>query len=131
MKAYPDFTEEEQADLVHGMALAHPEFSGIYCYETSVSLEGWKRAELELQEVYDSAEVFVNGVSAGILVAKPYRFEIDDMLKDGENLIQIEVATTLERKAAAMGIGDGGMGALTPLAPTGIIGDVMLKRYDG
>ncbi|MCM1175948.1 MAG: hypothetical protein NC341_12980 [Blautia sp.] len=130
-KAYPDFTGEEQADLIHGMALAHPEFSGIYRYETTVSLEGWKRAELELQEVYDSAEVFVNGVSAGILAAKPYRFPIDDMVKDGENHIRIEAATTLERKAAAMGIGDGGMGTPTPLAPSGIIGDIILKRYDG
>lgn len=130
-KAYPDFQGEEQADLNHGMALVHPEFSGIYRYETTIRLDGWKQAELELQEVYDSAEVFVNGISAGILAAKPYRFEINDMLKDGENHIRIEAATTLERKAAAMGIGDGGMGALTPLAPTGIIGDVVLKRYNG
>ena len=130
-KAYPDFQGEEQADLNHGMALAHPEFSGIYRYETTIHLKGWKQAELELQEVYDSAEVFVNDISAGILVAKPYRFEINDMLKDGENHIRIEAATTLERKAAAMGIGDGGMGALTPLAPAGIIGNVVLKRYNG
>ncbi len=128
-KEYPDFQGEEEADLMYGMAGRHPDFSGFYRYKTVVSLEGYRQAELELQEVFDSAEVIVNGQSAGIRVAKPYRFEITELLRDGKNDIWIEVATTLERKAAAMGIGDGGMGKLTPLSPTGIVGDVILKRF--
>ena len=137
-KDYPNFADVEEADLENGMALRHPEFSGIYRYETTVSLENAKaneeaahkekahmaecKAWLCLTEVYDSAEVFVNGQSAGIRVARPYRFDITEALEDGENRIAIEVATTLERKA-----GDRGMGALTPLSPTGLIGDVTLK----
>lgn len=140
---YPNFASAEEADLENGMALRHPEFSGIYRYETTVSLENAKaneeaahkekahmaeyKAWLCLTEVYDSAEVFVNGQSAGIRVARPYRFDITEALGDGENRIAIEVATTLERKAATIGAGDRGMGALTPLSPTGLIGDVTLK----
>ena len=129
-KDYPDFQGEEEADLAHGMARMHPQFSGFYRYQTVVSLEGRKTAELELEEVFDSAEVIVNGRSAGIRVAKPYRFDITEFLQDGKNDICIEVATTLERKAAAMGITDGGMGKPTPLSPTGIVGNVVLKRFD-
>lgn len=130
-KNYPDFRDAGKADLENGMALQHPEFSGIYRYETTVFMdnatENGAKAQLCLTEVYDSAEVFVNGQSAGIRVARPYRYDITEALKNGENHIAIEVATTLERKAAAIGAGDGGMGAATPLSPTGLIGDVTLK----
>ncbi len=130
-KDYPDFRDAGKADLENGMALQHPDFSGIYRYETTVFMdnatENGAKAQLCLTEVYDSAEVFVNGQSAGIRVARPYRYDITEALKNGENHIAIEVATTLERKAAAIGAGDGGMGAATPLSPTGLIGDVTLK----
>lgn len=125
-KEYPRFTQPEEADLCCGMAVKHPEFSGFYRYETKAFGNGFEEAELVLEDVYEAAEVFVNGVSAGIRIAKPYRFDLTGLLKNGENEIVIEVATTLERKAISMGIGDGGMGAVCPLAPTGIVGDVSL-----
>ena len=128
-KDYPNFTDAGEADLVNGMARQYPEFSGIYRYETTVRGENAKKAEICLTEVYDSAEVFVNGQSAGIRVARPYRYDITKVLKEGENQIVIEVATTLERKAAAIGAGDGGMGTPAPLSPTGLIGDVILKTW--
>lgn len=123
---YPQFAEKEEADLCHGMAVKHQDFSGFYRYETKVEGYDWKQAQLVIEDVYEAAEVFVNGVSAGMRIAQPYQFVLTDLLKDGENEIVIEVATTLERKARAMGIGDGGMGALCPLAPTGIIGKVSI-----
>lgn len=126
-KAYPQFAFPEEADLVHGMALRHPEFSGYYRYETKLAVDGDKPAVLTIDDAYEAAEVFVNGVSAGLRIAQPYRYEIGSLLHDGENEIAIEVATTLERKAAAMGIRDGGMGATAPLSPTGIVGNVSVK----
>ncbi len=126
-----EFAGSEEADLEHGMARIHPEFSGVYRYETTVCMEQVKAAQLRLAEVYDSAEVFVNGRSKGIRVARPYCYDITDVLKAGENQIAIEVSTTLERKAAAIGAGDRGMGALTPLSPTGLIGDVLIRTIEG
>ena len=125
-KDYPDFKEAEEADLARGMGVKHPEFSGFYRYETRMQGGSDVHTELVLEDVYEAAEVFVNGISAGTRIARPYRFDLTGLLKDGENEIAIEVATTLERKAAAMGIRDGGMGANSPLAPSGIIGEVLV-----
>lgn len=50
---------------------------------------------LDLGAVRSSAEVFVNGKSAGVRIAPPYRFELTDLLEDGENELRIEVYNTL------------------------------------
>ncbi|MDY3920135.1 MAG: hypothetical protein SOZ59_14280 [Candidatus Limivivens sp.] len=129
-KAYPHFSDAEPADLEAGMAGLHPEFSGYYRYETGIVLQDWRSAWLEIADAYEAAEVFINGISAGLRIAPPYRYEINGLLQNGENHIAIEVATTLERKAAAIGAGDGGMGTPAPMAPTGIVGRITLKRKE-
>jgi hypothetical protein len=40
---------------------------------------------IDLGEVRDVAEVFINGQSAGILWKKPYRADISQLVKAGEN----------------------------------------------
>lgn len=42
--------------------------------------------------------MFVNGVSAGVQVVPVYRFDISELVKEGENEIAIELSTTLERE---------------------------------
>ena len=121
-EAYPAFEGKERADLLHGMAELHPEFSGFYRYETKVQAENWKEAVLTIEDVYESAEVFVNGISAGMKTARPYRYELGNL--SGEISIVIEVATTVERKARAIGADVNGMGLPGPLSPTGIVGTV-------
>ena len=124
-REYPDFGGREEADLKHGMGYIHPEFSGFYRYETTVEIKTpFSGAELLIQDAYEAAEVFVNEKSAGLRIAPPYRYDISGLLKEGSNEIAIEVATTLERKAASMGIRDGGMGPKAPLSPAGILGTV-------
>ena len=46
---------------------------------------------LDLGEVRDLAEVFVNGKSAGILWKKPYQADITHLVKTGENDLKIEI----------------------------------------
>ena len=46
-------------------------------------------------EVYVAAEVFVNGKSAGVSVASPYKFDLSGLVLSGENEIEIRVANTL------------------------------------
>ena len=72
-----------------------------------------------------SAEVFVNGISVGMRTARPYCYELGEL--DGEVSIVIEVATTMERKARAIGADVNGMGLPGPLSPTGILGRVELS----
>jgi hypothetical protein len=54
-----------------------------------------KSAVLDLGRVVASAEVFVNGKTAGVRVAAPWKFDITPFLKTGENKIEIEVYNTL------------------------------------
>ena len=49
------------------------------------------RIELDLGEIADVAEVFLNGKSAGILWKKPYKLNITELVKSGENDLKIEV----------------------------------------
>lgn len=70
--------------------------SGTVRYGAEINIEKLpERAVLNLGEVYETAEVFVNGQSAGVRLCGPYRFEIADLLKKGENTIAIEVTNTL------------------------------------
>ena len=124
-KEYPAFYGEEDADLINGMEGLHPEFSGYYRYETTVRAENWQAACLTIGDAYESAEVFVNGASVGMVTAQPYFFELGDL--DGDVSLAIEVATTLERKGASIGADVQGMGTGAPLSPTGIVGEVILS----
>ena len=123
-KSYPEFFGEEKAELTEGMARLHPEFSGFYRYETKIHTDNLKSAVLRIEDAYESAEVFVNGKAVGMRTAQPYYYELGNL--DGEVTLAIEVATTLERKAAAMGADVAGMGVPAPLSPAGIVGKVLL-----
>ena len=75
-------------------------------------------------------EVFVNGVSAGIQIAAPYRYDLSSLVKEGENELRIEVATTLEREMsqhpdpmmAMMGVKS------VPTSESGITGMVCIEK---
>ncbi|AEV33004.1 glycosyl hydrolases family 2,F5/8 type C domain-containing protein [Owenweeksia hongkongensis DSM 17368] len=70
-------------------------FSGTAAYINTVNVtEGdLKKGEIELDlgEVKNIAEVFVNGKSQGIVWKKPFKVNITEGLKAGENEIKIEV----------------------------------------
>ena len=50
---------------------------------------------LDLGNVYETAEVFINNISAGVKICKPYRFDLAPLLKEGANQIVVEVTNTL------------------------------------
>jgi hypothetical protein len=53
------------------------------------------RALLDLGEVVSSAEVLVNGMSAGIRVAPPWRWDITGRIRSGTNSVEVLVYNTL------------------------------------
>jgi hypothetical protein len=55
------------------------------------ALENDKFIYLNLGEVLDVAEVFVNNKSAGVLWTKPFRLNIKDYVREGENKIEIKI----------------------------------------
>lgn len=87
-----------------------PEFAGVLRYETSVTIEEnetslKKKSEekdseiiLEITDAGEAVQVFVNERDCGIQIMPPYRYEIGEWLRPGENQITVEVATTLERR---------------------------------
>jgi hypothetical protein len=77
---------------------ALPSYSGIGIYKQSISLsagQAQQEIELDLGEVYVAAEVKVNGKSAGVKVAKPFKFNLTGLFEPGENELEIRVANTL------------------------------------
>jgi len=102
-----------------------PTYSGIGVYKQQIQLneaETQKEILLDLGEVLVASEVFVNGKSAGIKVAKPFKFDISNLVKQGENEIEVRVANTLAPHYSlprrAMNLGP---------VESGLIGPVHLK----
>lgn len=89
---YPAFTPAGKVkELVNmGAPGKYQEFYGTLRYEADITLPVGTRV-IDLGKAYDTAEVFVNGVSAGGRICPPYRFEIGDLLKDGVNHLAIDI----------------------------------------
>ena len=69
-------------------------FSGTATYQNSFNLAEWagtKAIILDLGELRDVAEVFINEKSAGILWKKPYQVDISQLVKTGTNDLKIEI----------------------------------------
>lgn len=86
-----DFSKQEDGDVKY--------FSGTAVYEKWVDVPraGLKpgcRVEIDLGEVYDLAELEINGAEAGVLWMLPFRKDITRFLKPGRNVIKIHVTNT-------------------------------------
>jgi hypothetical protein len=69
-------------------------FSGTAVYHNAFKLgdgAGKKTILLNLGDLRDVAEVFVNGKSAGILWKKPYQLDISQLVQPGTNDLKIEI----------------------------------------
>jgi hypothetical protein len=71
-------------------------YSGSGFYSKTLNVPGdWlahgRRVHLDLGDVRDVAEVFINGESAGVLWKYPYRADISTLVKPGSNQLKIEV----------------------------------------
>jgi hypothetical protein len=116
-------------------------FSGTGSYSKTVDApESWfKSGEelwLDLGEVKNLAEVFVNGKSLGILWKKPFRIDISGAMKTGQNTLEVKVTNLWVNRL----IGDQQPDVKTkisyttmpfyqansPLLPSGLMGPVQL-----
>ena len=127
---YPSFGEKTQAVVPDDYSKKDKYFSGIIRYEKEIELGTVKKAVLEITDAYEGVEIFVNGESLGIQVVPAFVYDLTDHLKEGKNLLAIEVATTLERemsrnKSAMFRNLVQGM-RIRPVDPAGINGEVRL-----
>ncbi len=71
-------------------------FSGTASYTNSFtipkeSIQAHRNIALDLGQVLDVAEVFVNGKSAGILWTSPFKLNIEDYVIAGENQLEVKI----------------------------------------
>ena len=71
-----------------------PGFTGNMRYTAKVQLDPEKHKMLDLGAVGQTAEVRLNGKYVGTRLFAPYRFDISEYVKAGENLLEITVANT-------------------------------------
>lgn len=124
--------DEEKTETVNapysGMQKLHPQFSGYYIYETDLTLKKEHAYKLELEEVNESAEVFLNGKSLGMRLQKPFTFIFPAELVKEENRLRIEAATLNERKVKSLGADISCMSVDRPLSATGLVGNVTVYQ---
>ncbi|MDR0730265.1 MAG: hypothetical protein LBF63_01255 [Treponema sp.] len=126
LKAYNEETfspPEAKIALVNIAAFDNkPDFSGTMRYSFSVDPgEPVNAFMLDLGRVYETAEVFINGVSAGVRISPPYRFAGSGLFHRGINTITIEVVNTLVKA-----LGDNVFDRGTAQEPSGLLGPVSL-----
>ncbi len=122
---YPDFTYK--MELINLRDISSPEyfpdFSGTMRYETVFNLEVVKgNVLLDLGKVYETAEVWVNGLSVGVRICPPYYFDITGTLIQGLNTLRIDVTNTLVRERRDI------ISTCAVLEPSGLLGPVILRR---
>jgi len=114
-------------------------YSGTATYRTTLAVPGTldgRHLALDLGEVRELAEVRVNGRSLGIVWSPPFRVDVGDTLRPGQNTIEIDVVNFWPNRI----IGDAslaesrrltrtnvrGLSRDTPLVRSGLMGPVQL-----
>ena len=125
--AYPAFPETVQTKELGCIQTLEgwENKAGTVAYEAVLELEKTAAtARIDLGTVYETAEVFVNGVSAGVRICAPYLFELSGRLKQGINVLRIEVTNTLGTQIR------GGLDHYLPIEPFGVEGPVVLETAE-
>lgn len=99
-----------------------PEFSGTLRYETEFEWDGSSNEVLlELGEVYETAEVWMNGEHAGLNLCPPYHMEIVGLIRKGTNKLVIEVTNTLAKDQRDF------LSSFSQQDPSGLLGPVKIR----
>ena len=111
-------------------------FSGVATYTKTLQVDALEgKVSVDLGEVANLAEVYVNGQFCGTAWKQPYRVDVTEALKAGENTLEVRVANVWCNRL----IGDEQPGAVRvawtdsrsyraedPLRPAGLLGPVHL-----
>ena len=72
--------------------------TAVYKNEFKQKVKKGERYYIQLDDVYNMAEVKVNGKPCGIIWTHPYQLEITDAIKNGKNELEISVVNTWENR---------------------------------
>jgi hypothetical protein len=73
-------------------------YSGGARYSKTISIDEKRlsgKIEIDLGELVSSAELFINGKNAGIRVSPPWKYDITEYAKAGDNRIEVLIYNTL------------------------------------
>ena len=120
--AYPAFGDEVALDELEDLSLsAFPGTAGTYRYRLSFALdEALDGATLDLGEVNETAEAWLDGRPLGVRLVPPYRFCTGD-LAAGTHELTVEVINTVDHKMCDY------FSMSEPTEPSGLIGPVTLQ----
>ncbi len=96
-------SETEGIKYYSGKAMYRKTFQ----YEINASAMKGQRLLLDLGDLSKVAEVWLNGKSLGITWAKPFQFDVTDIMKPGDNLLEIEVANVWSNRITGDHLTDG------------------------
>jgi len=96
---YPAFPEAQKMETLVPVSRIAPDFSGVMRYEKQVELKAADKLFFAAEHIYENAELFVNGVSAGKKITPDYIWDITGLVKEGANEFTVEVVNTPARDA--------------------------------
>ena len=101
----------------------YPEFSGKIIYEgVFTAQQGFDI--IDLGQVGEASEVYLNGKYLGARINAPYKFSMQEALTEGENKIRIEVTSGLGHRRRDW------LSSYMQISPSGLLGDVYLCKYN-
>ena len=123
--AEDSFHGQQELSALVNIKKNHPDFSGTIRYESSFKIENlYESAMLSLGEIYETAELWINGKNAGVRICPPYKFDISEFLQIGENSLRIDVTNTLVHERPDMS------SAFGSIEPSGLLGPVEIQLFE-
>lgn len=121
---YPVFTPWGIQDSLCSLAAPGllPNFAGTLRYETMFNANPTtgEPVFLDLGEVGETAEVWLNEIALGVRICRPYIFDVTEVIKPGANALRVDVVTTLVCEM------QDSLSKHAALDPTGLVGPVQL-----
>ena len=99
-------------------------FSGTVRYRTEFEYVGDGYTVLDLGEVGETAELWLNGEYLGARINAPYKFDLGKGLRLGKNGLEILVRSNLAHRRRDK------FSRFLQIPPTGIMGDVYICKYE-
>ena len=118
---YPIFDEGNTYETLVPMDEQYPNCCGTFRYETCF-MSKEESLVLEIEEAYETVEVWVDELSVGFAITPPYHFPLP-ALKKGKHQLRIEVTNTLDKEIHDM------FSLSEASEPSGILGNVILNTY--
>ena len=122
---YPNFKEGFELTELVNLALPKylSKFSGHFKYSSDFKLSDTVgRGIIDLGDVFEVAELYINDKLVGIKIAPPYKFTLEDgILNEGKNTIAVIVTNTLDKQVFEI------LSTTEPIQPSGMIGDIKIR----